>query len=83
MNKIMIYAIEAEWKIKQHALTGIILDLIPPSVTESGHTQWMFRVYQLTLEHFAKSLYIEFVTSIAKYSCRMRKVSSTPPRDKV
>ena len=28
MNKIMIYAIEAEWKIKQHALTGIILDFI-------------------------------------------------------
>ena len=50
MNKIMIYAIEAEWKIKQHALTGIILDLIPPSVTESGHTQWLFRVYQLTLD---------------------------------
>jgi len=28
MNKLMIYAIEAEWKIKQHALTGIILNEI-------------------------------------------------------
>ena len=79
MNKIMIYAIEAEWKIKQHALTGIILDFILPRTV-------LIIVYKsCSMIHagFYEDFNFELETSVAKYSCRMRKISSAPPGDKI